>query len=70
MSWGCTVERSVAAATAPAALLKQFDCSRVGLTGQQVAERPAQYGANALTQEHATALGVLVRQFQSALIYS
>lgn len=63
------MEEAVAAVTAPAKLLEQLDCSEVGLTGKQVAERRAQYGANALTRERATALGVLVRQLRSALIY-
>jgi P-type Mg2+ transporter len=65
-----TMEKAGAAVTAPEKLLEQLESSEVaGLTGKQVAQRRAQYGANALTRERATALGVLVRQFRSALIY-
>ena len=63
------MEKPVAAVTAPAKLLEQLESSESGLTATRVAERRAEYGANALTREHATALRVLVRQFQSALIY-
>lgn len=63
------MEKAVAAVTAPANLLKQLDSSESGLTAQQVADRRREYGENALTREHATALRVLARQFQSSLVY-
>jgi Mg2+-importing ATPase len=64
-----TIDKSVAAVTSPQELFVQLKSSESGLTGAQVTERRAQYGANALKREHATAARVLVRQFQSPLVY-
>ena len=64
-----TVDKSVASTTAPAQLLEQLRSREPGLTAGEVAERRAEYGPNALAKEHATALGVLARQFQSPLVY-
>jgi len=63
------IDKSVASTTAPTQLLEQLGSSESGLASEQVAKCRAQYGPNALTKEHATALRVLVRQFQSPLVY-
>jgi len=60
----------LAAARMPAqALLDQLHSSAQGLHQADVAQRRVQYGRNALTTERTTAVRVLARQFQSALIY-
>ena len=63
------IDKSVASTTVPTQLLEQLGSSESGLASEQVAKCRAQYGPNALTKEHATALRVLVRQFQSPLVY-
>ena len=50
-------------------MLASLECSAGGLTGREAASRLARYGPNALTEERSTALRVVARQFQSALIY-
>ncbi len=64
-----TVGRSVAAETPPTRLLDKLESSASGLSASEVAKRRSEFGPNTLTKEHATALRVLVRQFQSPLIY-
>ena len=54
--------------TAPQ-VLQQLQCTDEGLSQNAVAERHTQYGRNVLKQERATAWRVLLRQFQSPLIY-
>lgn len=63
------MDKQAVAAMSTTTLLEQLNCSELGLTAEQVAQRRAQYGVNALTRERTTALRVLVRQFQSMLIY-
>jgi Mg2+-importing ATPase len=50
-------------------LLAQLHSSEQGLRQTEVTQRRLQYGPNALKTEQTTALRVLGRQFQSALIY-
>ncbi len=63
------VSKSTAGTTAPANLLSKLESSDTGLTVAQVAERKATYGPNTLTKDHATALRVFLRQFESPLVY-
>jgi Mg2+-importing ATPase len=62
-------DKAAATTTAPGELLQKLATSESGLTTVQAAERRAEYGPNTLTKERATALRVLVRQFQSPLVY-
>ena len=63
------LDKAAVAATSTAALLEHLEWSELGLNAEEVARRRTQYGVNALTRERTTALRVLIRQFQSALIY-
>jgi P-type Mg2+ transporter len=63
------IDKTTAAAASPAELLKELRSSPAGLGDEQVAERRAAYGPNTMTKEHTTALRVLVRQFESPLVY-
>jgi len=58
-----------AAGVSAAQLLRELECTDKGLSRAEVARRRLEYGQNALTKEWTTALRVLARQFQSALIY-
>jgi Mg2+-importing ATPase len=63
------LDKAAVAASSTAALLEQLECSELGLSADEVTQRRTQYGVNALTRERTTAVRVLIRQFQSALIY-
>jgi len=63
------MEKQAAARMSARDLLAQLHSSAWGLDQADVAQRRQQYGPNALTTERTTALRVLARQFQSALIY-
>jgi P-type Mg2+ transporter len=63
------LDKAAAAAAAPAALLERLGSSPAGLSDEQVAERRAAYGPNRMTREHTTAWRVLLRQFESPLVY-
>jgi magnesium-transporting ATPase (P-type) len=63
------MEKRAVAWMTPQDLLAQLHSSEQGLRQTDVIRRRLQYGPNALTMEQTTALRVLGRQFQSALIY-
>lgn len=63
------MEKQAVARMSAQHLLDQLHSSTQGLDQAEVAQRRQQYGLNALTTERTTALRVLARQFQSALIY-
>ena len=63
------MEKQAAARMPAQTLLDQLHSSARGLDQADVAQRRLQYGPNALTTERTTALRVLARQFQGALIY-
>jgi P-type Mg2+ transporter len=63
------ISKPVAAAYAPAKLLRQLHSTPSGLDPDHVAERRSVYGPNTLTKERTTALRVLARQFESPLVY-
>jgi P-type Mg2+ transporter len=64
-----TISKRTAAASAPAKLLRQLGSSPAGLDAGQVARQRSACGPNTLTKDRATALRVLVRQFESPLVY-
>jgi len=63
------MEKQAVARMPAQTLLNQLHSSARGLDQADVAQRRQQYGPNTLTAERTTALRVLARQFQSALIY-
>jgi len=63
------MEKQAVARMPAQTLLNQLHSSARGLDQADVAQRRQRYGPNALTTERTTALRVLARQFQSALIY-
>jgi magnesium-transporting ATPase (P-type) len=63
------MEKQAVARMSVHTLLDQLQSSAQGLAPADIAQRRLQYGLNALTPERTTAVRVLVRQFQSALIY-
>jgi P-type Mg2+ transporter len=64
-----TIDKAAAASASPAVLLQWLGSSPAGLSREQVAERRAAYGPNSMTKEHTTAWRVLLRQFESPLVY-
>jgi Mg2+-importing ATPase len=64
-----SVEKTTAEHMTAQEVLEHLKCSEQGLSQAEASQRAVQYGPNALTKERTTALRVLVRQFQSALIY-
>src|SRR5437764_13440730 len=63
------MERQAVAGMAAQTVLEELHTTAQGLDPAEVAQRHSQYGRNVLTKERATALGILGRQFKSALIY-
>ncbi len=63
------LDKAAVASTPAPGVLERLQCSEQGLTENEVAERRARYGLNALTKKPVTALRVLARQFASVLIY-
>lgn len=66
---GQALDRTTVAETPSRTLLGWLSSSEQGLSPAQVDQRTALYGPNTLIGEKITALGVLLRQFRSALIY-
>ena len=66
---GARIDKATAAGTLPADLLQRLESSPSGLAAGQVTERQAACGPNTLTRERTTALRVLLRQFESPLVY-
>ncbi len=69
MPAGARIDKTTAAATPPADLLQRLKSSPSGLATSQATEQRAAYGPNTLTRERTTALRVLLRQFESPLVY-
>ena len=69
MPGGAKIDEASAAATPPADMLQRLQSSLSGLAASQVIEQRAVCGPNILTRERTTALRVLLRQFESPLVY-
>lgn len=65
---GRPVQKEVIATSPCQELLKALQTTEAGLSSAEAAARAAVYGPNRLTKDHPSALRILGRQFQSALI--
>jgi len=63
------LDKQTAGTLSGKAVLARLECSAQGLSYAQVQERRVRFGQNHLLQERTTALRVLLRQFQSVLVY-
>lgn len=64
-----TIDQQTAASLTGPELLAKLRCSDQGLVPEEVESRRATHGRNELPHERVTAIRVLIRQFQSVLVY-